>query len=235
LVQVDPHSILPSLIGRLIDGRDVTGLARVVSPSHIERKGVIGFREITLSSYKGGGVVGSSVNLVKPDRRRAWVISSTGFWKDTIAPSGLATLTAGGSVGRQDFLIPRARNQLLRSSAGSVSIYVCVCGFGILWLFSDSIVTGSRGSDKNMPALLIRDGDQISHGLPLALEKFIALLDFEFPIRFIQVIPSRCRARKRVSMRCIESAGQELSASIQITAPRDSIGKVPSKADASPI
>ena len=31
--------------------------------------------------------------------------------------------TAAAPVGRQDFLIPRAGNQLLRSRAGSVSIY----------------------------------------------------------------------------------------------------------------
>jgi len=33
--------------------------------------------------------------------------------------------TAAASGGRQDFLIPRAGNQLLRSRAGSVSIYAC--------------------------------------------------------------------------------------------------------------
>jgi len=37
-------------------------------------------------------------------------------------------LTAAAPGGRQDFLIPKAGNQLLRSRAGFVSIYVCVGG-----------------------------------------------------------------------------------------------------------
>jgi len=49
--------------------------------------------------------------------------------------SQLATMspraTADAAVGRQDFLIPRAGNQLLRSRAGSVSIHSYVGGIAL--------------------------------------------------------------------------------------------------------